>query len=542
MADQPLRIYKAGAEFVADAAERIGLTKQTLDALASQEGEAPIQVYKFGAEVIYKVPPRAKFTRQAIDVLASQEGEASIQLYKFGAEFIYKRPSAMNFTRQAIDVLASGEGEAGIQVYKFGAEFICRASPILEEILPTPSYWIVFAKNWASTLEIETEYKTDITKSASKLTEDRRSLANKPIRSVKIKWTALKRDSINELAVTLRKLSNARMFIPIYSDQMHLTQDAAGPDSELYCTPGKMRIFVNQRIAILTLGEDLLPTGTVYLREVKDIEIDHIIIKTTLPFETFKAGKTIILPLLDTEPILDPNLNNVTDLVADVELNFLEVAGKSALPPTWTGLPEEAPIYNGYPIFNFEPNWKIPPKLTYMREGKIENLGRGVVVFVEGDRYKLVQNFEMSLDRDEFFNYLRFFDSRRGRQQAFWMIDLDQIWKFVAISGVDNKFIDIEVIGDFTYFNEDLEYIGIVTKDGSYYVREVVTAQDLTNFYRITITEALPEIQAIDIVRVTRARLSRFKSDVSKEIWTTNTYATIKTRIIEVLEEKNVEM
>jgi len=542
MADQPLQIYKAGGEVISDAAERLGITRQTIDVLASQEGEAPIEVYKFGGEILCKVPPRLQITRQTLDVLASQEGEAPIEVYKFGGEFIYKRPSALKITRQSIDVLASAEGESGIRFFKFGAEIVCRASPILDAPQDEPSYWEVFAHNWVDTFELETEYTTDITKSSTKQTEDRRALAGKPYRTAKLKWTSLSRTSLNELLIALRKLSSARMFCPVYSDQIVLTQDAAGPDTEMYCEPGKMRVFVNQRIAILTLGEDLLPSETVYLREIKDIENDKIILKTALPFVTFKAGRTIILPMMDTELILAPKIKYFSDLKAEVELDFQEIIGPSALPPTWTGLPEDAPNYQGYPIFHFEPNWERPPDLTYKREGELQKQGRGFVTFVEGDRYKLIQDAEFLFDRNEFFEYLRFFDSRRGRHRAFWMVDMDHVWQFIAISGVDNKFVDIEVIGDFTHFSENLDYIGIVTEDGSYYIREVVTVQDLTNFYRITVTDAIPEIQEIDVIRVARARLTRFNSDILKETWINNNIITIKTRTTEILSEQEVSM
>ena len=542
MADQPLRIYKAGAEFISDSAERLGLTRQTIDVLGVQEGDSPIRIFKFGGEILCRVPPRLKITRQTLDVLASEEGESSINLYKFGAEFIYKRPSALKITRQIIDVLASEAGEAGIRIYKFGAEIVCRASPILEAPLAEPSYWTVFAHNWASVFKIETEYSTDISKSQVTQTEDRRALASKPYRTISIKWTSLKRESLQKLLITLRKISAARMFIPLYSDQIVLVQDAIGPSTTMYCFPGKMRLFVNQRIAIVTLNEDLLPYGTVYLREIKDIEYNRIILKTALPFTTFKANRTIILPMIDTELILDPNIKFSSDLTAEVELDFQEVIGKSALPPTWTGLPEDSPNYQGYPIFNFEPNWERPPDLTYKREGSIEAQGRGFVVYTEGERYKLIQNFELFMDRDTFFNYQRFFDSRRGRQRAFWMIDLDQVWEFLAISGVDNKFVDIVATGDFTHFNEELDYIGIVTKNGFYYVREVVSAQDLTNYYRITVTDSIPELQTINVKRVARARLSRFQSDISEETWVSNNQVTVSQKIIELLDETSVEL
>ena len=134
---------------------------------------------------------------------------------------------------------------------------------------------------------------------------------------------------------------------------------------------------------------------------------------------------------------------------------------------------------------------------------------------------------------------MKFFDSRRGRRGSFWHIDQENIWRVSSISGV---FLEIFEFGDFDAFSEDFDYIGIQTLDNKYYVRKVITIQELANTFRITVDEAWPSLDPSEIWRISRARLSRFVKDTLQENWHTSEYVEIPTEIQEILAESDVEM
>lgn len=544
MADQAIRQYKFGAELLVIAPERLTTTRQYVDLLLLPNVDAPVQMSKFGAEILAEAPPQLKVTRQYMDILLLPEGDSPVQMYKFGAEVLTVNPSELAITRQYMDLLIQPQGDTPLRIFKFGAEFICRAGPPLKEPQPLPSVWSIFAHNWSDVFKLSTAYDTNITRSAYSLTEDRVGLRQKPYRMATFQWSALKRSSLDRLNYFLRHASNERGFVPLVCDQVRLDQDVVGGSGQrqLSCNPTNRRFFANQRIAVVVYGEDMV-VADVDIYEIEDITINYIETKTDIPSgTTYLANRTVVLPCMDTEVMMKPVISMTSGRTATARLTFKEAAESSALPPVFTGTPEDAPLYQGYPVFHFEPDWQNPPKVSYQREGEIKEQGRGLATFIEGDRYRLVQEFDLGLDRPDFFKFMRFFDSRRGRQQGFWMIDIEEAYEFLAISGVSNTFIDVVPEGDITEFEEDFDYVGIATKDGNFYVRETVTFQDAGTYFRITVTDALPELNVENVIRVTRARLSRFRSDEIEESWTTTEWVNIPVKIIELLDEQDVEM
>ena len=103
-------------------------------------------------------------------------------------------------------------------------------------------------------------------------------------------------------------------------------------------------------------------------------------------------------------------------------------------------------------------------------------------------------------------------------------------------------FVDIDPLGDFDNFSEELDYLGIVLQDGTSYVREVVTIQAILGIWRLTLAEALPAFALSQIRRLTRARIVRFDSDAMREVWLTDNVMNTNLGFIECLEEKDVEL
>lgn len=530
---------------LAESPVRMQVTKQAIEVLGqfASSTDPSIRVYKTGIEVLRESPAKIDVTKQAVEVLgqSSLAGSGPVNIYKMGIEMLIQNLKIVQVTKQALEVMAQNTANSSpVKVFKTGIEVLFRSGPILEAPASLPSYWEVFANNWAQEVSMDTAYDTDISASSTDLTEDRRGLRDRPYRTINFRWTGMTREAVDRLVIFIRKITNNQFFVPLYQDLTEVTQfsESGHTKRTLYCDPTQARFYNNQRIAVVQLSDDLIPTD-VQIYEIDEVEIDHIKTKTDLT-EDYYPTTSVVFPCMDVEIELDPQITFHSNYTASVTLQADEITGKTALPPTWTGMPEGVQIYNDIPVFSWEPDWTRNVMMQPKREGSRYQMGRGTNVYKKGARYRMLHQYYLGEARENFWPYLKFFDSRRGRKNSFWHIDIEDIWK---VSNINTVFLEIFEYGDFTQFQEDFDYVGIVTKDGQYFVREVVTIQSILEVYRITMDAALPAgITAADVRRVSRARLSRFQKDVLQETWRGNQYASIPVNIFELLEENTVEM
>jgi hypothetical protein len=498
------RIYKIGIEALSESPIRLGVTKQSVEILSqfAATSDAPIRVYKVGVELLRQTPAELGVTKHSVEVLAQNvSNDAQVNVQKVGIEILFESKTILQVTKQSVEVLAQNvSNDAPINLSKLGIEILFRSSPLLTAPASLPSYWDVFTNNWAQEISMETAYDTDISRSSSTLTEDRRGLRDRPYRMINFRWTGMSRTEIDRLVTFLRKLTKESFFVPLYQDITEITQTSpSGPtEYSIYCDPSQARFFANQRVAVVQLDEGMLPIAT-QIYEIDEVQVDRLIMKSLLD-QTYEPRTFVIFPCMDVEIILEPDIVYTTDQVGNVNLQAHEITATTALPPIWTGNPEDIQYYNGN---------------------------------------RALHHYTIREDRDIFWNYLKFFDSRRGRRLSFWHIDQENIWRVSNINGV---FVEIFEFGDFTEFQDDFDYVGIVTKTGEYYVRKVLTIQNVHGVYRLTCDVALPAINPSDVLRVSRARLSRYMKDVISELWKGTGFVQVPIDILELLAEDNVEM
>ena len=538
------RVYKVGIEMLAESPVRMQVTKQAIEVVSRfQANSSQVNVYKTGIEVLRESPVKVDVTKQAVEVLgkSGQANSAVVNVYKTGIELLIQNLKIVQVTKQALAVIAQNiTNSAPVNVFKTGIEVLFRAGPTLEAPASLPSYWEVFANNWVQEVSMDTAYDTDVSSSSSSLTEDRRGLRDRPYRTINFRWTGMTREAVDRLVIFIRKITDQQFFVPLYQDLTEVSQySESGLNKRmLYCDPQQARFYNNQRIVVVQLSDDLIPTG-VQIYEIDSVEVDHLLVKTDLTQDTYPVT-SVIFPCMDVETELDPQITWHTNYTASVSLQADEITGKTALPPTWTGLPEDIQTYDGIPVFSWEPDWSRTPQMQPKREGSRYQMGRGTNIYKKGSRYRMLHTYSLGMERNDFWNYLKFFDSRRGRKSSFWHADAEDIWEVSNINGV---FLEIFEYGDFTQFQEDFDYVAVITKDGRYFVRKVVTIQNILDVFRITMDEALPTgVTASDVLRVTRARLSRYRKDVLKETWRGNEYVHVPVEIFELLAEADVEM
>lgn len=528
---------------LAESPIRVAANKQSIEVLAQHAAtsDASVLVYKQGIEVLRKTPEKIDVSKQSVEVMSQFSANAAeARLFKFGLELLIKNLTMVDVSKQSVEVLAKfTTNSSPVKVVKMGLEVLFRRSPILVAPAALPSYWDVFTNNWTQDIAMETAYDTDVSRSSDTITEDRRGRRDRPYRTLSFKWTGMSRTDLDRLLIYMRKFTKESSFVPLYQDLTEITQysESGVGKTTLYCDPSEARMFINQRIAVVQLDEGMLPIST-QLYEIASVEVDHLVTKTDLT-QDYYPSSSVIFPCMDHEMELSPEIIFHSDQTADVALQVDETTASTALPPLWTGTPEDIQVYNDIPVFSWEPDWTTPPRIQYKREGSMPSKGRGIEPYTQGARYRAIHHYMLRETRSAFWPYLRFFDSRRGRKRPFWHIDMENIWRVSNINGV---FVEIFEFGDFTEFQEDFDYVGIVTKGGDYYVREVLTIQSVLGVYRLTVDESLPVIDPSDVLRVSRARLSRFQKDVLSESWRGNKYVQIPVDIIELLEENDVEM
>lgn len=248
---------------------------------------------------------------------------------------------------------------------------------------------------------------------------------------------------------------------------------------------------------------------------------------------------SLVMPVMDCEIALDhePVYQGAKTVVVMLEVQ--EVAGISALPALKSDNPAGFPVFNQRPIFTVEPDWIQGMKRGRSRQGDLYGQGRTELVFKAADRSRVTHEFLLTGDREDMWPVVEFWETRRGRLRSFWLTDQEQTFNPVEIDATGN-FVSVSEIGDFDDFNEEWDWVGIKMADGTEFVREVVTVQQVLTVFRLTVTPPLPvNLPVAQVVRLARARTTRFASDELVESWTHTGYMSTRLRFLETLNERD---
>lgn len=512
------------------------LRRQELEALTEGDGTAPVQVTRQAIEILSKVPPTATLRRQELEALTEGDGTAPVQVPRQAIEILSKVPSRSSLTRQELEALVQSTGTAPVQVTRQAIEILSRRPIFIGPGIDLPAGLDFFSHNWASVVELDSSYMTDITM-AHTVAEERRALVQKPARTLTFRWLKQDLDVLDRFYVTLRRLTSDRLVMPLYCDQADVTADSSG--TTLNCEGAYRRFFPGGRVLIMPRTASIARSSECIIRTIQH-STDTALVLTSSLGTTVTAGRYVVFPLIDVEIELVPEFVLYTDNTADFGFTVTEIPGRAALPPTQQGHPGGFPLQAGYPVFDVEPNWGGKLTTTYRREGERYQRGRAGVVQTYGDRYRQVQSFQDMVlhPREEAWKVVRFFDTRKGRVRPFWLVDQERQWKVVEVASPFISIVPVNIFADFT----DVGHIGIVMKDGTTYVRKVNTIQDI-GVWRLTTTGAsLPAIDVNQVQRIARARLSRWDHDNLTESWSTTDVMRTSLTAIEVLNEREVEL
>lgn len=431
-------------------------------------------------------------------------------------------------------------GAVFLRVTRIAFEVIARAPSTIVEPQDDPLVMANFLMvNWQDPVQLDSVWQTDVAVAES-LAEDRRSLVDRPTRSLTIPVTGLnQRDSLKSWMHAMRA-ATSRGIVPLYTDHSRVTAVSSG--TTIWCDTRYRRFFIGARAVIHEWTEPNEEEGNrptnVQHGIVAEIFTDRLVLTAALT-GSYPIGARAY-PGFDSEINRDAVLGFLSDEHSQYSANFVEVSGSSALPAT---ADDEAPGYStheGAPILDLRPDWSSKMDASFSRAGETYGLGRGTVVETRGARPEAGHELRFTcLHRSVFWRLLQLFEYLRGRTRPLWIVAEESLFEAVAITTAR---IDIRPVGNFEDLDEFVSHVGIMLRDGTEYVRGV-TATDMTTFWRLTFDTALPGPPDLDELRkVTTAHLSRMSADIMSETWFTDEQCEVRWEVVELINEEDVEL
>ena len=551
MAD--IRVHRHNHEVLAAALPLAHVTRMAAEVLHDQQPEAgaQIQVHRHNHEVLAEVPPASKVTRMAAEVVHDLEPDpaAGIQVHRHNHEVLGESIAVAKVTRMAAEVVHDLEPDpaACIQVHRHNHEVLARSSVSIDAC-ELPQFWRFFGHNFLDEFILDTRYNTAISRSALSLAEDRTLKWQRPRRTASFRWSEKgpeDKRNLMDLMQTLRSSKTNDWVVPLACDEACLTQDALLGATVVEGDFTKRRFFIGARVALVArvgagfdvqtaAGDVQVHTAVIVGKESET----RFILDDPLPFAV-SAGRATLTPLICVHPRMQDTLRKHHGTLWDVELEFEEKGGPTCLPSVADELPEGFDVYRGLPILRPRHDYSNPLNIEIFQEGQQVSLGRDLATFARGeDRVK--HSIRMFEDRDKGWDYVQFFESRRGRNRAFWLIDQEDLFEVLDI---ETNFIDVRALGDFTEFQKQMQFFGFMMMDGTCYVREIITFNDLGGTWRLSVGDPLPlGLSFQDVCLSGRGRYTRMLEDTMRERWAHTDAVRFDVKTISLPDEKDVTL
>ena len=393
--------------------------------------------------------------------------------------------------------------------------------------------------DWVAAVEIETTYRTDVSKSAYTLTEERRAWSLRPFRGVRVRLTGMDQAQSYRVFLNALRRARARIPIPIYCDQSETTASSSG--TTINCDTTTRRFFDGGRVVIykpLGAGVDGSSGADLIEWPVVDSHTGSALTLKAGLTNTYPAG-CIVMPVMDAEVSLGGGLDLVTNRLARMTVSAEEILGASALPQEESGLPTGFPTLNGYPILNVGPDWGGGVSLSFIREGETFRAGRTEHTYLQGadDNAPPRTSYRLrflNLSRAEASSLRRFFDSRVGMLKGFYATFPQDILTISAVGASGVTVLSRNPL-DMTVFST----LAITLADGTQYVYPVlsIAGPAPADTWAVTFTTTIASFTPDQVATVCPAHFVRMAKDSLKESWTTDGISVIEFEVIEIIDE-----
>lgn len=541
-------VTRLTGQVIRSAVDKAGATRESVEVAATggHTSAQAVQATRVAGEVIRQTTPKCSVTRSASEVAATGEHTSSeaVQATRLTGSVLFSLNPCVATTRISAEALASSSHASAqpVQTTRLTGQAIGRVSalPVVPLPLVFPNGTDFFVHNWTRDVRMRTIFNTDVTSSPRTAAEERVSQTPRPYRVIKLRYTRKDLNDIDRLLVTLRRMTRHRLPVPIVQDETPLLASIGSLDTTISFDVTFGRFFPGARIAIVELDLSHQPTGKVFYRLISNIidattvEIDSDLGEavTLKPF-----GGWAVFPMMDCDTVRRPRWRLRTDRLYQADMTLQEVYGPSALSPWGVDDVQGFPTHGGYPIFNIEPDWIRAPRPGLNMPGRDFRKGLGRLAFNIGDRERSETDYILRAERAEAKSILQFMESRLGRTRPFWEIDQETVWQVVGFSPTGD-FIDFSPQGTFSDLEvANFQNVGLIYEDGTAYVRDVISIQDLGTIWRMTVSPQLPMLSTTGLLRLARAHLVRQQKDTFEEEWTNALVMEARYRTIEVLNE-----
>ena len=559
-----VKLDRVAVQVLAKVPETAAVLRHEIEAVVADDntgsGNTPVKLDRVAVQVLAKVPPKIAVLRHEIEAVVADDntgsGSTPVKLDRVVIQILAKLTTKVAVLRHEIEAVVSddnsGSGSSPVLVNRVALTVLSKTPPPGPTPIALPTELAIMLHNWDVPYVLSSDYFTDINPAKTTGSQTRRALRGRPAR--RMTMSVLDHHEDLDIALTqLRRHTKEQMPVPLSCDAVPVTTSSSG-QPDLNCNTQYRRFFPGARIAVCMIqgGRIILPAD----RDIYTIQVvfgDKLRVVGNLARNYNDSWD--VVPLIDCEKTLRIGTAFITDQVTDATLEFDEIVGPSQLNQTAATTPSPAgwPLHHdGLPIF--EPQqmgllqWASPHAVDFHRAGEVALIGRKVRVSPDGPRESQVQDYAFMLERAEFWNLLRFFDSRMGMFLPFFEVDLVDRWTVVLASGSFIEVIPTE--GDFDLSFRDVVldagYFGLVMNDGiTVHIRAIQTILFTGGRWRCTIAGGEPSLIGIDLAQIARAapaRQKQFSSDVLSEIWDTVSLVNVNLTTIETLDNKDLDL
>ena len=376
--------------------------------------------------------------------------------------------------------------------------------------------------DWTAGVEIASSYNTRVSGTLS-VAEQRRQLKDRPRRSQRVFLKTMTREDTYKASTLLMRMAQQPFLMPVYPDRFRLQADITTSDNAITLpnADGYSRFYSGQRVLIASI--DSARRYTSWERAVIDTVVGDTITMTANFGANYSAG-SVIFPLMECQLAFNSSMSMVTDSHAEGQITGIERVGNMGILPYTTpgsNPPSFDVTSDGLPILDLQQAWNLENDFGVLREGGYSGSGNAEVATTYGTYPLWTWRVSIrSLNRENAFKLIEFFDSRAGRCYPFVMLHpMHEIADVQSIGASD-------IVARLNYPYDHFDYrprIYVKLYDGTVQVRNVSSvvagAQDTT----INVdTPWSPTFTASEIKRASFATTARFDSDELIQQWRTD--------------------
>jgi hypothetical protein len=384
-----------------------------------------------------------------------------------------------------------------------------------------------FKEDWGADVKLTTSYRTETGVSVG---DYEQSMARRQVPGRVVEATFRARRSNAQLLLDLfYRACWARRLFPVVPDLTHTTGAVSG--TNIPCDATYRRFHVGARAVVMKFDANTLG-GTFNGYEIFTIAAvaDAALTSTLSISGSFPEG-SVVVPLIEAETLSEGSITFHNDAVATFEATASEVAGANQLPgldgAAWLA---EQSIFTidgyEYPIIYPVIDWKDGMELKARVQGESSVSGNAAIFTRTGENPRWGGNLDfVCVDREEFWNLLRFFSYCKGEAKKFMLcLPIHGLQCYNSGTITDTLYVAVRpTVGDWQRFHR---FIAVKPVGGVPQVAAITNATEdfivnPSGSHKLTLDPPI-SVAADDVDRVMFVFVAKLEDDSMTEEWLTN--------------------